>query len=76
VWWTLTLAAAAGFGPAVGIHLAMGYTDAGHLAPVIAGIALTVTGLALSRPYLCARPPRTASEDGPTVLGCQTPGNG
>jgi hypothetical protein len=56
VWWTLAGAAAAGFLPAVAIHMVIGYTSVVHLAPVYLGIALTGTALALSRPYLCASP--------------------
>ncbi|MCE6997484.1 hypothetical protein LZG04_22175 [Saccharothrix sp. S26] len=55
VWWSLAVAAAAGFLPAVVVHGVIGYTDAGHLAPVFAGIGLTATALVLARPYLCAR---------------------
>ncbi|MFI7130655.1 hypothetical protein ACIBQ1_33545 [Nonomuraea sp. NPDC050153] len=54
VWWTLTLAAVAGFVPAVVTHLAIGYVDLGHLAPVLFGMALTAIALTLSRPYLCS----------------------
>ncbi|MET7336578.1 hypothetical protein [Nonomuraea sp. NPDC005650] len=54
VWWTLALAAVAGFVPAVVTHLAIGYVDLGHLAPVLFGMALTATALTLSRPYLCS----------------------
>jgi hypothetical protein len=56
VWWSLALAAIAGFLPAVAVHGAIGYTDAVHLAPVFAGMGLTLTALVLARPYLCARP--------------------
>ncbi|MEV0379452.1 hypothetical protein [Nonomuraea sp. NPDC050643] len=55
VWWTLALAAVAGFVPAVATHLSIGYVDLWHLAPVFVGMALTTTALTLSRPYLCAR---------------------
>ncbi|MBF8194577.1 hypothetical protein ITP53_54785 [Nonomuraea sp. K274] len=55
VWWTLALAAVAGFVPPVAAHLAIGYVDLWHLAPVPLGMALTATALTLSRPYLCAR---------------------
>ncbi|MFJ8085832.1 hypothetical protein ACIQ6Y_35310 [Streptomyces sp. NPDC096205] len=55
VFWTLAVAAAAGFLPAVVVHGVIHYTDFVHLAPVYAGIALTATGLLLARPYLCAR---------------------
>ncbi|MEU6786739.1 hypothetical protein ABZ912_46740 [Nonomuraea angiospora] len=54
VWWTLTLAAVAGFVPAVLTHLAIGYVDLWHLAPVLIGMALTATALTISRPYLCS----------------------
>ncbi|MFF4618328.1 hypothetical protein [Nonomuraea jabiensis] len=54
VWWTLALAAVAGFVPAVLTHLAIGYVDLWHLAPVLFGMALTATALTLSRPYLCS----------------------
>ncbi|MFG6195400.1 hypothetical protein [Nonomuraea sp. JJY05] len=54
VWWTLTLAAVAGFVPAVVTHLAIGYVDLWHLAPVLFGMALTAIALTLSRPYLCS----------------------
>jgi hypothetical protein len=67
VWWTLASAAAAGFVPAVLVHLSIGYTDTVHLAPVYGGIALTAVSLTLARPYLCARPeaePRPASRAG------------
>lgn len=56
VWWTLALAALAGFMPALATHGGIGYTDLGHVAPVYCGIVLTMTGLILSWPYLCARP--------------------
>lgn len=55
VWWTLALAAVAGFVPAVLTHLAIGYVDLWHLAPVLFGMALTATALTLARPYLCFR---------------------
>ena len=38
----------AGFGPAVGVHFAIGYTDPLHLFPAVAGAALYATGLALT----------------------------
>ncbi|MFF0204056.1 hypothetical protein [Streptomyces sp. NPDC005017] len=56
VFWSLAVAAAAGFLPAVVVHGAISYTDFVHLAPVYLGIVLTATGLLLARPYLCARP--------------------
>jgi hypothetical protein len=52
VWWTLALAAAAGFVPVVVTHSTMGYLDFWHLAPVYVGVGMTVVALALSRAYL------------------------
>jgi hypothetical protein len=62
VWWSLALAAAAGFLPAVLVHGVIHYTDFWHLAPVFLGIGLTLVALVLARPYLCAvRCQRTAA---------------
>ncbi len=58
LWWTLAAAAAAGFAPALLVHLVIGYTSGEHLAPLYLGVAFTVAALALSRTYLCA--PTTA----------------
>lgn len=57
VFWTLAVAAGAGFLPAVVVHGVIHYTDFIHLAPVYLGIALAGTGLLLARPYLCAKGP-------------------
>jgi hypothetical protein len=54
VWWTLAMTAAAGFGPAVAVHVLIDYTSFEHLAPVYLGVGLTVASLVLSRPFLCA----------------------
>jgi hypothetical protein len=55
VFWTLAVAAAAGFLPTVVVHGAIHYTDFIHLVPVYFGIAMTGTGLLLAHPYLCAK---------------------
>ncbi|GAA3941320.1 hypothetical protein GCM10023085_23570 [Actinomadura viridis] len=55
LWWSLALAAVAGFVPPVAVHAIIGYTDFWHLAPVYVGIVLTAAALALARSYLCAR---------------------
>ena len=44
----LAIAGVAGFGPAIGVHFAIGYTDPLHLAPAAAGAALFGLGLLLS----------------------------
>ncbi len=49
-WQALALAGLAGFGPAVGVHFAIGYTDPLHLAPAVTGAALYAAGLALTYP--------------------------
>ena len=45
----LALAGLTGFGAAIGVHVVVGYTDALHLAPAVAGAALFVVGLVLVR---------------------------
>jgi hypothetical protein len=55
VWWTLALATTAGFVPAVAAHATMGYTDFLHLAPLYAGLGVSVIALILAWPYLNAR---------------------
>jgi hypothetical protein len=62
VFWTLAVAAAAGFLPVVVVHGAIHYTDFIHLAPVYLGIAMAATGLLLARPYLAAKTP-TSQKD-------------
>jgi hypothetical protein len=57
VWWSLAAAATVGFGAALAIHIAVGYLDFVHLAPIYAGTAATAIGLALSGPFLLARSP-------------------
>src|SRR5262249_38993398 len=48
LWQALTLAGIAGFVPAIGVHFAIGYTDAFHLAPAVIGAAIYFTGLLLT----------------------------
>ena len=55
LWQALAVAGLAGFGPAVGVHFAIGYTDPLHLAPAVAGAALYAAGLALTCPRRVAR---------------------
>ena len=50
LWQALAGAGGAGFGAAIGVHAAVGYTDWFHLAPAIAGSLLFVIGLALTAP--------------------------
>lgn len=60
LWWTLATTALFGFAPALVVHGIIHYTDVTHLAPVLVGVVLTVTALALAYPYLHAY-----SEKGP-----------
>ncbi len=61
LWWMLLGAGVAGYIPAIGVHFAIGYINAWHLAPAFGGAMVLALGLALSRPYLSAgiTPPRT-----------------
>ncbi len=53
LWWTLLAAGSAGYTAAVGVHLAVGYTNLWHLAPAFAGAGTFLAGLALTYPHLC-----------------------
>jgi hypothetical protein len=48
LWQVLCVAGTAGFGTAIGVHPAIGYTDAAHLAPAIVGACVFAAGLVLS----------------------------
>jgi hypothetical protein len=52
LWQTIAVAGIAGFGCAIGVHFAVGYTDAFHLAPAVAGAVQFAVGLALSAPAM------------------------
>jgi hypothetical protein len=53
LWQVLALAGVAGFTPAIGVHMAIGYTDPTHLAPAVMGAVLYTVGLALTyRPMM------------------------
>lgn len=54
LWWAFLTSALPAYAAAIGVHLAVGYTNLMHLAPAFAGLALFGTALALSQPYLCA----------------------
>lgn len=47
LWEALSLAGAAGFGTAVGIHPLIGYLSVAHLGPALAGVVVFGAGLAL-----------------------------
>jgi hypothetical protein len=48
LWQVLFLAGIVGFVPAIGVHFAIGYTDAFHLAPAVTGAVLYSVGLVLT----------------------------
>jgi dihydroorotate dehydrogenase len=53
LWWTLLASGAPAYAAAVGVHLAVGYTNLWHLAPALTAAAFFLIGLGLSYPYLC-----------------------
>ena len=48
LWQAMCLAGTTGFATAIGVHPLIGYTDAFHLAPAVAGAILFTTGLVLT----------------------------
>jgi hypothetical protein len=53
LWQVLLIGGIAGWSTAIGVHPVIGYTDAGHLAPAVAGAMLFFVGLALTRSTMC-----------------------
>lgn len=53
LWRTLLVAGLSAYSAAIGVHYAVGYTDAGHLLPAFAGFGVFLLGLGLARGYLC-----------------------
>jgi hypothetical protein len=51
IWWALLLAGLPGFVATIGIHLAVGYDNSAHLAPVGLALTLWTVGLGLCRGY-------------------------
>jgi hypothetical protein len=52
LWRSMALAGLSGYSAALVVHLAVDYTDAFHLAPVVLGLVSLTLGLGLSREYL------------------------
>ncbi len=48
-WWMLLIASVVGFGPALAVHLIVGYTDLFHLLPVYVGIVWVGAVLTMSK---------------------------
>lgn len=53
LWWTLVLSGSPAFVCAIGVHLAVGYTDPWHLAPAIAATVVFALAAALAHGWLC-----------------------
>jgi hypothetical protein len=49
LWQALAIAGVAGFGTALGIHPVIGYTNAIHLAPAVAGCLVFAAGMLMTR---------------------------
>ena len=59
LWQALLIAGIAGWSTAIGIHPLIGYTDAGHLAPAVAGLCSFSSGLrSRGRPCVASPLPR------------------
>jgi hypothetical protein len=52
LWWTLFASGVPGFVAALGTHVAVGYTDLGHLAPALAGMLMYAAALVCAGPTL------------------------
>jgi hypothetical protein len=50
LWQALAVGGAFGFGAAIGVHEIVGYLDATHVGPAVAGALVFVLGMLLSRP--------------------------
>ncbi|MFI4944197.1 MAG: hypothetical protein ACHP85_13080 [Burkholderiales bacterium] len=55
LWWTLLLAGLPGYAAALGVHYAVGYESAFHLASAFVGLAILAAALAAAYPSLCRR---------------------
>jgi hypothetical protein len=67
LWQAVALAGTSGFACAIGVHFAIGYTDAIHLAPATLGALQFVVGLALSAPAMLQRTPAESVARGNSV---------
>jgi hypothetical protein len=66
LWWVLALVGLVGFGTAIGVHPAVGYNDAVHLAPAALGALTYLAGLLLTfRPMVFGTPQSGLAEERP-----------
>ena len=68
LWQALALAGLLGFGTAIGVHGLVGYLDASHVGPAVAGALIFLLGMLLSRPGATA-----AAGEGSRIAGRSTP---
>ena len=65
LWRVLAVVGVVGFGTAIGVHPAVGYNDAVHLAPAVLGAFTYLAGMVLTfRPMACGIPPPAAGATG------------
>jgi dihydroorotate dehydrogenase len=55
LWWMLLAAGTPAYAAGIGVHLAVGYTEASHLLPAVLAAAMYAVALFLSYPFLCQR---------------------
>jgi dihydroorotate dehydrogenase len=53
LWWMLLLAGLPAYIAAIGVHFAVEYLSWKHLLPAFGGLAMFLTGMSLSFPFLC-----------------------
>jgi dihydroorotate dehydrogenase len=53
LWWTLLLAGVPGYAAAIGVHFAVGYESAFHLAPAFLGVGIFAAAMTAAYPTLC-----------------------
>jgi hypothetical protein len=61
-WWMLLASSVVGFGAALAVHVAVGYTDTLHLLPVYLGVACVLLVLHLSQAWFFRPVPVTTTE--------------
>jgi hypothetical protein len=64
LWQALLVAGTVGFGAAVGVHGVVGYLDATHVGPAVAGAVIFAIGMVLARPPRLAQAARKAPPAG------------
>jgi hypothetical protein len=76
LWQALALAGLVGFGAAIGVHGLVGYLDASHVGPAVAGALVFALGMLLSRlrrEAAAAEPSPIAGRSTPDPAGSEAP---